>query len=276
MSRDTLPLLLREAVISLYPADAAGAPLVAAPVWAGACANGLRLGQSWEEQLSYSSGDRFKTAHHADELHAIEIDRTWIIRTTSPGETSAPERNARYVMEIVWNDVRARIWHKRLYYGVTGRASDLNSDGPRQHNNAQSYRAETFVPDGGTGAANIFTPIATTGAEQVVGFFGENPVLEDAYLLGHYRWSANKRITAARWACLSPTAETVLGLELNGILSGDTITIPAGVANTDAHGEVTLNRLVPLGTEVRWRVVSGPDIEAAAWHLAVVVTLADG
>lgn len=276
MLRDQFPLLLREAVISLYPADASGEPIIAAPLWCGTVANSLRLGLTWQEGLSYSSGDYYKTAHHEDESHAIEIDRTWIIRSASPGENVGPERNGRYVMEIVWNDVRERIWYKRVYYGVTGRSSDLNSDGARQHNNPQTFRAERFTRAGGAGVADVFTPITTTGSEQLAGFFGEYPLLTGVYLLGHYRWSSTKRITAARWACWSPQATTTLGLEVDGILTGDTITIPSGTANTDARGSVTLNRTVNAGSEVRWKVLSGPDIEEAVWHLGVVATLVDG
>ena len=70
--------------------------------------------------------------------------------------------------------------------------------------------------------------------------------------------------------------DTVLGLEINGILSGDIITIPAGTANVDASGSVTFSRNVAAGSEVRWKVISGPDIEAAVWHLGVVMRLVDG
>lgn len=271
MLRDSLPLLLREAVISLYPADAQGNPIISAPVWAGVCANGLRLGLRWNETLSFSSGDRYKTAHHEDEEHAIEIDRTWIIRTASPGEASGPERNGRYVLEIVWNDLLQKIWHKRVYFGVTGRSSDLNSDGPRAHGNPQVFRAQYFTATGGTGAAGVYTAVTPDAGEQLSGFFGEDPILAGTYLLGHYRWSEARRLTAARWACWSPQADTVLGLEVNGVLTGVTLTLPAGTANTDAQGSATFSVAVAAGADVRWKVVSGPDsVDTAAWHLAVV------
>ena len=38
---------------------------------------------------------------------------------------------------------------------------------------------------------------------------------------------------------------TVLALEVAGGLTGDTLTLPAGVANTDHTGEVALHRTVP-------------------------------
>ncbi len=276
MLRDQFPFLLREAVISLYLTDAAGNPITSAPVWCGAVANSLKLGLTWQEGLSFSSGDAYKTAHHEDEMHTIDIERTWVIRSGTPAEAAGPERNGRYVMEIIWNDVRERIWHKRVYYGVTGRSSDLVSEGARQLNNPQSYRAERFTRDGGTGLAGIYTPVATIQGEQVAAFFGEDPLLTGSYLLGHYRWSSAKRIIAARWACWSPQATTTLALEIDGVLTGDTVTIPSGTANVDVRGSVTLNRSVSAASEVRWKVTSGPDIEEAAWHLGLVTTLVDG
>jgi hypothetical protein len=275
MQRDQFPLLLREAVISLYPADATGNPITTAPVWCGTVANGLKLGLTWMESLSFSSGDYYKTAHHDDEAHVIDIERTWIIRSATPGEAVGPQRNGRYVLEIVWNDVRERIWYKRLYYGVTARSSDLNSDGARAHSNPQSFRAQYFVASGGEGVVDVFTPIVPAVNEQLVGFFGEDPMLTGVYLLGHYRWATAKRITGARWACWSPEVETVLGLEIGGALTGDTLTLPAGVANTDATGSSTFSRAVPAASEVRWKVLSGPDIEAAVWHLGVVLSVGD-
>lgn len=276
MTRDHVPLLLREAVISLYPADANGNALIAAPVFCGVCANGLRLGLSWEEELGFTSGDAYKTAHHNDEQHAIEVDRSWVLRTAAPGELVGPQRGQRYVLEIVWSDVRERLWYKRLYYGVTGRSSDLNSDGARSHNNPQVFRAQRFVPSGGTsGPASVFTPITVSGNEQLAGFFGENPLLPDTYLLGHYRWSGNKRITGGLYACWPPQSPTVLGLEINGVLTGDTVTVPAGTANTDFTDDFTFSRDVPAGMEVRWKVVSGPAIEESAWHLGLVMRLVE-
>ena len=272
--RDLTPLLVREAVVSLYPADVAGTPLRSAPVWCGAAANGLKLGLTFEEQLSFSSGDRYKTAHHTDELHTIEIERTWLIQRADPGAPTGPQRGGRYCLEIIWADGQS--WYQRLYSGVTGRTADLTSDGPRQLNQPQTFRAETFVASGGTAAGGIFTPITTvpgaTGAEQLVGFFGEAPLVPDEYLLGHYRWDGARVITNARWACWAPQAETVLALEVAGGLTGDTLTLPAGVANTDHSGEVALHRTVPAGATVRWRVASGPEIEGAAWHVAVICT----
>lgn len=275
MPRDYIPLFLREAVLTLYPTDAQGNALVTAPVWAGTCANSLKLGLAFVETLSFSSGDRYQTAHHEDEQHVIEVERVWVLRRSSPGELPAPRRGETYVLEIVWNDRRERVWYKRLYYGVTGRSADLTSDGPRRHDHPQVYRAQRFTASGGESTPSVFTPVETLGDEQVVAFFAEDPALTDAYLLGHYRWAVEKRITAARWAGWAPQAETVLGLEVNGVLTGDEITIPAGTANTEASGQVTLDVAVSAGMEVRWQVVSAPGIEEAAWHLAVVMTLRD-
>ena len=266
--RDLTPLLVREAVVSLYPADVAGAPLRSAPVWCGAAANGLKLGLTFEEQLSFSSGDRNKTAHHTDELHTIEIERTWLIQRADPGAPTGPQRGGRYCLEIIWADGQS--WYRRLYSGVTGRTADLTSDGPRHANAPQTFRAESLWQDGGEG---VTTPATGVGNEQLVGYFSEAVLVPGEYLLGHYRWAEARVITAVRWACWAPQAETVLALEVAGSLTGDTLTLPVGAANTDATGEAIWSVAVPAGAAVRWRVASGPEVEQAAWHLAVVLTV---
>lgn len=273
---DTQPLLLREATLALYPADASGNPVTAAPIWCGVAANGLRLGLAFDEALSFSSGDRYRTAHHEDERHEIEIARTWVIRKTDPGELFGPQRGGRYVLEIVWYSDRTRYWHRRLYYGVTGRGADLVSDGPRQHNQPQVYRAEYFTQSGGQDDPGVFTPIANTADEQLVGFFGEDPLLVDAYLLGHYCWSAARRLTGWRYAGWSPQADTTLTLELDGVLTATTVVIPAGAANTDATASGSLDVSVAAGAAVRWRVTAGPEAADAAWHFALVLASVAG
>lgn len=260
---------LREAVISLWRADVAGNPILTQPVWCGDVANGLRLTEDWEETRSFSSGDAYKTAHHEDEEHRIEIERTWRVRVQSPGGASGPQRGERYVMEILWFDARARLWHKRTYYGVTGLSAGLDSDGPRQHNQRQVFRAQRYTQ---TGGSELYTPLPQA-EKQLVGFFCEQPLIPGEYLLGHYRWNRSFRATRLLYACWPPSSDTILGLEVGGLPTGVQITIPSGTANQDTVGEMPVDVVLPAGAMVRWKVISGPEIGEAAWHLALVVEM---
>ena len=59
---DRIPYMLHEAVLSLYPAAADGQAIVAAPVWSGALATGLRMSMEFEEVKLQGAGERYQAA----------------------------------------------------------------------------------------------------------------------------------------------------------------------------------------------------------------------
>ncbi len=273
-----LPFFLHEAVLSLYPLDAEGKTL-AAPVWCGAVANGLRLGLEYDELVQAGSGDRYATAHHLDERHTLEIERTWVLRKSAllasgfNGLDAVPGRNQRYALELVWRS--GGYWYRRWYWGVTARTAGWDSVRTLQFGQRQSWRAERFTEDGGyvapaTGGGPPVTTPLPDPQEQSVGFFHEAPLLAGAYLLGHYRWPVATRMTAARVVALAPqTSPVVLGLELDGVATGDTLTIPVATANAEVSAEASLAVAVPALAEVRWKVVSAPGVVDSAWGVAL-------
>jgi hypothetical protein len=112
--RDLWPLMLYEAVLSLYAAGPDDAAWRAIRSGGGRWPTGLRLSLEYDELLMMSSGDNYQRAHHLDERHTIEIERTWLLPKTSLADF-VPQRNQRYVLEIVWNADGQ--WYRRTYSG---------------------------------------------------------------------------------------------------------------------------------------------------------------
>ncbi len=287
---DLIPFFLHEAVLTLSPVDAEDAPLTDTPVWQGAVANSLRATLEYEEMRLASSGDRYARARHLDELHSLEIDRTWLLQKPVLAQGKGPFepgpfRVQRYALAIVW--ASEGYWYRRWYWGVTARTTSWDSLRTLQFGARQSWRAERFTdeggyvpqpsyvpPQGGTGGQVIVPPPVVTplpeSSEQAIGFFHEDPLVPGDYLLGRYRWPMATTITAARAVAFAPqTSAVVLGLEVGGSLTGDTLTLPTGTANTEVTAAADLAVRVPALTDVRWKILSGPVIVDSAWHCAV-------
>lgn len=117
-------------------------------------------------------------------------------------------------------------------------------------------------------------PGTVAGAVHEVDFRESYPVLTGDYLLGTYRWTAPVRLSGARavaWA--SQDEPVVLGLEVNGVLTGDQLTLPVGPPNTEVTASVALDRTLDPNAIVRWRVVSAPDAPETAWHVTLALSV---
>ena len=130
--------------------------------------------------------------------------------------------------------------------------------------------ADWLVGNIGNGATVEWT-LSGTPPGQSCSFTMEEVLLSGTYLMGTYEWDdspvALGQAEAVAWA--SRGQPVVLGLEVGGVLTADRLTIPVGTANTNVSAVATLNRVVPAGQSVRWRVVSAPGAEASAWHCSV-------
>jgi hypothetical protein len=107
--------------------------------------------------------------------------------------------------------------------------------------------------------------------EQSVGCFSEQPLLAGEYLLGQYQWPVRAVIGAVRVIGWAPVTDVVLGLEINGAATGQTITLPAGVENVEVQSEAVMAYSVPPNQPVRWRVLSAPAAEASAWRVSLTM-----
>lgn len=270
-----IPFFLHEAVLTLYPAAADGTALEGAAVWWGALANRLRHRMDYDEVLIAGSGESYATAHHVDEQHIIEIDRSWLLRKHLLSDF-VPGRNQQYVLEAVFNSgpLADRWWYRRTWFGLTARSVNWDSNGANQFLMGQVWRAQRFTQTGGPGQPDVFTPLPPGSTdEQSIGFFRENPLINGEYLLGHYRWPVGVLLKSARaiaWA--SQDDPTELTLEVNGVLTSHVVTLPAGAPGEEVTVDLDLgNHAVGLGQSVRWKITSAPIPELSAWIAALTM-----
>jgi hypothetical protein len=295
---DSLPFFLYEAVLSLYPLGTDGTPLTSQPVWTSAVANNLRLALEYDEVRMMSSGDLYQTTHHVDEGHTIDIEQTWLLpkapflaagQSQSQSQSVAvrdfvPQRNTQYALEVVW--FSAGFWYRRTYIGVTGRSAGWDSVRALQFGTKQAYRAQYYKEEGGyipqpVGSSgqvpqSVYTPLPVTPAgtseQQCIGFFRENAMVVGEYMLGNYRWPVDVDLVSAMVVAFAPqNAPVVLTLEIGGVLTDQTVTIPVGTTNTEVSATVALNYTVTAGQSVRWQITSGPDPEDSAYVAALAI-----
>jgi len=126
--------------------------------------------------------------------------------------------------------------------------------------------------------ATLFYPVnfgeTTVSApwELSVGYLLEAPLIAGDYILGNYQWGASTVLIAARVICWPPqVSDVVLGLEVDGVLTGHTITIPIGPVNVETIVNQVLNVAVAPNQPVRWKVLSAPEPENSAWHLSLTL-----
>ncbi len=114
--------------------------------------------------------------------------------------------------------------------------------------------------------------IVTTMSWQSLPFFREDPLVVGEYVPGSYSMPFALTLTTAQLSAWPGDEATILELEVAGVLTGKTITIPSGTPNTEVTASVTLNHAVTANQALRWKIVSGPAlIENAAWHLALTL-----
>lgn len=122
------PLLLLDAAVSLFYANAAGDPLDANPLWFGAQAHQLVLTGSYETTQMAATGAANPRMYQGNEQFAVSMDKVWALQN-SVLRTFRPERNQRFVLQIAWHDKRLNRGVQRIYYGVMFNGDTLSSQG---------------------------------------------------------------------------------------------------------------------------------------------------
>ena len=272
----TVALSLGEATINLYPEAANGEALTDQAVWMGACVENLRLAGTFEGVLIAPTGVLYRKKKITDESHQIQIGRLWVLPTANLLDYQ-PIRNQRFVLEIVWQHDGNDIWHKRTYYGVTPENYNLASmdlDGTAgQFGAEQEFRAERFTPASNYGVYPI--PPVSASAYQNVLFTHDGPILTGDYFLGSYKWPGAVTITEAKVISrAAQTTPTILTLEVGGVLTANTLTIPTGAVNAEVSASSTFNAAVSPEQTVRWQATSGPAaVEDCPWVAAIVMRI---
>ena len=125
-----------------------------------------------------------------------------------------------------------------------------------QFSDDQVWRAESYEADSG---ATSYTPIPPPGTEVNLPFFHEGQIDTGNYLLGHYRFGGALHLYQAKVIALAPqTTAHTLTLEVDGVLTSTTLTIPIGAVDTEVSNDAGIDVLVSAGSSFRWKVTSGP------------------
>lgn len=270
MGRNVL-FVEHEATISLYREAASGEPESTA-VWIGACAERVGLRSRLGEVRVAPMGGDYPVRHH-DDLgeHEINIERLWVIPRANYTDY-ALDADGRYVLDILWATTAGE-WHKRRYYGVLAGEYNIESNGIMEFMATQTFTAERYVQTGGETSSPDETALASI--EATVPFFLDTTCMAGRYMLGHYRWTTPMRIVSALvHGRASQGADTVFGLEIDGVLSAHAITLPAGAINEEVSAEATLDVELDSLSEIRWKVISAPvDTEDCAHVVGLSVRL---
>lgn len=261
------PLLLGDCTLALYPADAAGDPILSAPVWLGARCEELRTARSFERLQRRPTGAIHPSQIAGAESNEIEMDRIWVIPLDRPRDFDLAR--GEFVLIIHGKDRRTELWHKRIYYGVRGFSYAHSSRGQVNFVTEQRFTAEFFEPFAGfLGAAFEDLPAEPPAALTLPLLFTHDAATVDGrHFLGAYQFAVAVTLTAARVAAQAGAAAVDVVLEVNGAATAKTLTIPGGSGDVSAADN--WNQAVPAGQLIRVRAAG-----AGGASLAGVTVLA--
>jgi hypothetical protein len=147
---NTICLTLLEATLTLYPANAAGEPILTQPLWHGVDGNDLAVRDRWIKTETRPTGSKFPHRHPLVPQFEISIGRVWALPLEQL-DGFMPGRG-KYVLDITWREDLTRDWHREVFYGVTiserGRAA---KDRDGEFVEEQVWDAEYFVASSGRG-----------------------------------------------------------------------------------------------------------------------------
>lgn len=276
-----IALSLGEAVIGLYPSNSAGQALLDSPVWCGAVAHDLSISKRFNKQEYWPTGAEYPERRHEGTGFDIEIGRAWFLPVATK-EDFDPNPNQKFVMIIVWHDARTNIWHRRTFYRAMCDDWNVKSNDMVESVFNQKFTADYDQRDSGEDVIYSLpsppSPVPTPGEEAYESFLfmHEGPMRVNDYMLGHYSWGYNITIDSVEVISRAPQGTNlVLALEVNGTLTGDTVTISAGVEHAEATASSSsMGVSVSTGDVVRWRATSGPTVtESCAYEVGLVMKI---
>jgi len=251
-----IPFFLREAALALYVADANGAP-TGSSIWWALCNSLTQLDTHHGVQLA-ASGAAAETNHVTHTDTELQLEKTWLLRPYALTQFK-PQPATQYVLAATWT-VKG-YWYRRLFTGLTPRTQGWNSQGTNSFLQNETWRAEGWTDAGG---ASITTPLPPPSAESSIlpfTWLRDASLIVGEALLGEYRWRSEAvLLTTVRVTVATPgTGDSVLALEVGGVVTGTTVTIASGAASAAA----TLNALIPANQLVRWVIQSCPAPDLA-------------
>lgn len=268
-----IPFILHEATLMLYPSNDGGKAIAGAPIWFGACMENMSVSKKFNVTSYWPTGARHPKKSHDGHHWEIGIDRLWFLPTDTK-EDFDPEPNQKFVLIAVWHDPRTAIWHRKTFYGVTCDSIEARSNGLLEFAYNQQFQAEDVDQASGTAAYYSFTtpPESTTGSPKGQYLFVyDESIVNGSYLLGHYGWPVDASMVNVRVAYKAGSgSSTTLEAEVNGSLSGVTVTLPAGSYGAASLVEQSADLEVPANSVIRWKVVSSPGESTSPYDVALV------
>ncbi len=255
MTLRTIPtFVLARATVSLYPADVAGNPVRSQPIWAGARQEGLRIPREIEELQDTPTGAAYDEFVQTSELSEIHIDRVWVQNKAALGDYDF--RRGRFVMEIQDRDPVSGIWGRWTGYGCQAKAYEKRSNGVTYLVTSQVWRAQRWkFQTGRTGETGEEIAAESSAFEQACLFTHDDPVATGDRLIGAYQFPVAVRVGFAKVIAQAAGSPVTLALEIAGVASAHTLTIPGG------SGEVTDDDTFDVDVDanqlLRWKVTSG-------------------
>ena len=260
-------LLLAHATLALYPQDTSGQPILSNPVWFGARAENVRLGGELDEIESTPSGAWSLEYEQTDEQYEIAIERIWVVPTgfvtaqgIAPASRDFQLKRGRYVLVVQAEHRKTGIWIKRTYYGVTAKRYDLASQGVLHFGANQVFRAQFVISESGSSPAPGFSaPAPPSEYDQPLGFAHESALVVGTYFVGAYQfgYAVTLGFTKAI-AFASQVTPTTVALEVNGVVTGNSLVIPTGSIGQEVSVSATFSGLVSANQLMRWKVIAGP------------------
>ena len=261
------------AVATLYPADPNGEPITDAAVWFGACLNGGRMTQQFtyaEIPVTAARGPRQVAVGSSWQ---VELERVWLLEGTSLADFN-PGLGERFALELSWNLEGTNRWFRRLFKDVTLESRGLVSNGALEFAETQSFQAGDHEDTDGSGLV-IPIRLGDDFGQVPVGFYYENPLEVSEYFLGHYAWEQPVTLVSAKAIAKAPTGTVTCALEVDGVLTGLTLTIPSGAAGSEVEVTANLNDYaLAAGQEVRWQVTNAPALASSASGCAIIMQVA--
>jgi hypothetical protein len=147
-ARDNLTFILGEVTLNLYPVNTLGQPVLATPIWSGACTNRMQIQEHWIKSESRPSGRSYPKRRALAPQYEIDIDRLWLLRKVNLADFRPTEQE--YVLDIIWQDEDGN-WIRKVFYGVTINERSLaagEADG--EFIDGQRFDAEYYVDSSGT------------------------------------------------------------------------------------------------------------------------------
>jgi len=276
-----IALSLGEAVVGLYPSNSSGEALLESPVWCGAAAHELTIKKRFNKNEYWPTGAEYPERRHEGTGFDIDIGRAWFLPVSTKADFD-PNPNQKYVMIIVWHDDRTNIWHRRTFYNVMCDEWDVRANGMVESVFDQKFTAD--YDQRASGEDVIYSlpsppsPTPSTGDEAYESFLfmHEGPMRVNDYMLGHYSWGYDVTIDSVAVISKAPQGtDLVLALEVNGSLTGDTVTISAGAEHAEVTASSTsIGANVSDGEVVRWIATSGPSVtENCAYEVGMVMKI---